>query len=265
MAHALRPVNLDFIDAAPVRFDFTAPVTAPRDEVFRRISGDPGLWSAWFPGLTEGGYDGDAPPGVGSRRWVAMGDTRYRETILAWDAPARWTYRLDESTDDTLSALVEDWRVEADGDRSIVHWTVTIDPRPDIADSFAQAEGTIGEVFHQAMTNLGNWLSMDGRQLGPIGTEVIYEDDRVRLWRLELAPGERSAVHRHELDNILIMISGDRIAAIPEPDTQGEYPGFVAADIFPFMVVPVKKGGVETAVNVGKEPYREVIVELKGT
>jgi len=115
------------------------------------------------------------------------------------------------------------------------------------------------------MANLGNWLTLNDRELGPVGTEVIYEDDRVRVWRLELAPGERSAVHRHDLDNILIQISGDRIAAIPEPDSQGEYRDFISADITPAMIVPVKKGGVETAFNLGKEPYLEVIVELKGT
>jgi hypothetical protein len=35
------------------------------------------------------------------------------------------------------------------------------------------------------------------------------------------------------------------------------------ADVIPGMVAHVPKGGIETAVNVGAEPYYEVIVELK--
>ncbi|HWS45295.1 MAG TPA: cupin, partial [Acidimicrobiia bacterium] len=57
------------------------------------------------------------------------------------------------------------------------------------------------------------------RVLGGIGTKVIFEDDRVRVWVLKLAPGERSAVHRHDLDHLLIQVRGDRIAVDPEPDT----------------------------------------------
>ena len=54
---------------------------------------------------------------------------------------------------------------------------------------------------------------MTERVLGPIGTEVVFENDRVRIWNLRLAPGERSAVHRHESDYVLVQISGGRIAS----------------------------------------------------
>jgi hypothetical protein len=35
------------------------------------------------------------------------------------------------------------------------------------------------------------------------------------------------------------------------------------ADVIPGMVTFVPKGGIETAINCGDEPYYEVIVELK--
>ena len=105
---------------------------------------------------------------------------------------------------------------------------------------------------------------MSERVLGDIGTEVVYEDDRVRVWQLRLAPGEKSPIHRHDHDHLLIQVAGDRIAAFPEPDTQGPYTQHIEADVIPGAVVAVTKGGIETAVNVGQEPYLEVIVELKG-
>ena len=101
------------------------------------------------------------------------------------------------------------------------------------------------------------------RELGGVGTRVVFENDRVRIWELRLEPGEDSAVHRHELDHVLVLVSGDRIAVEPEPDSQSPYREYLAADVVPGMVTFVPKGGVETAVNVGAQPYYEVIVELK--
>ena len=101
------------------------------------------------------------------------------------------------------------------------------------------------------------------RELGGVGTKVVFEDDRVRVWVLALAPGERSAIHRHDLDHLLIQVKGDRIAVEPEADTAGPYKERFEAPVVPGMVTHVPKGGIETAVNCGDEPYYEIIVELK--
>lgn len=103
----------------------------------------------------------------------------------------------------------------------------------------------------------------DGRVFGAIGTNVVYEDDAVRVWRLKLAPGEESPIHRHELDHLLIQVSGDRIAVVPEPDTEGPFREVLEADVVPGAVVHVPRGGVERARNVGSKQYLEMIVELK--
>ena len=101
------------------------------------------------------------------------------------------------------------------------------------------------------------------RELGDVGTKVVFEDERVRVWVLSLGPGERSAVHRHDVDHLLIQVKGDRIAVEPEPDTESPYRDYLAFDVIPGMVTFVPKGGIETAVNVGEAPYYEIIVELK--
>jgi quercetin dioxygenase-like cupin family protein len=101
------------------------------------------------------------------------------------------------------------------------------------------------------------------RRVGGVGTKVLFETDRVRVWELRLDPGEESDVHRHDFDHVLVQIAGDRVAVIPEPDTEGPYGDYLEADVVPGMVVQVRRGGVETARNVGTVPYHEVIVELK--
>src|SRR4029077_3565215 len=101
------------------------------------------------------------------------------------------------------------------------------------------------------------------RDLAPVGTKVVFENDEVRVWVLKLAPGERSAVHRHDLDHLLIQIRGDRIAVEPEPDAEGPHHDSREADGPPGVAVHVLGGGVDAAINVGREPYYEIIVELK--
>jgi quercetin dioxygenase-like cupin family protein len=101
------------------------------------------------------------------------------------------------------------------------------------------------------------------RELGEVGSKVVFENDRVRVWKLALEPGESSDPHRHDLDHLLIQVEGDRIAVDPEPDSQGPYREYFEGEVVPGFVVPVDRGGVETARNVGDRPYLEIIVELK--
>ncbi|HEY5012338.1 MAG TPA: cupin, partial [Acidimicrobiia bacterium] len=63
----------------------------------------------------------------------------------------------------------------------------------------------------------------EDRVLGDVGTRLVWENDRVRIWEMVLEPGERSAVHEHTLDYLLIPLAGDRIGVEVEPDTAGAY------------------------------------------
>jgi len=103
------------------------------------------------------------------------------------------------------------------------------------------------------------------RVLGDVATTLLFENDRVKVWELALEPGECSDVHEHLHDYVLIQLEGDRIAGIFEDDTHGEYPpGTVEGDVSYGNVFYTTKGGVETAKNTGRQPYREILVELKG-
>jgi predicted metal-dependent enzyme (double-stranded beta helix superfamily) len=104
---------------------------------------------------------------------------------------------------------------------------------------------------------------MSERVLGDVATRLLYENERVRIWEMDLAPGERSATHRHAVDYVLVQIEGDRIAAMPEPDTAGSFRDYVEADVAPGKVRFIARGGIETAINVGARRYREILIELK--
>ena len=66
-----------------------------------------------------GAYVTDPPHRVGSIREVHMSGTTFRETILAWDEPSRWAYRVDESSAPAGHALVEDWVLEDPAGKSV--------------------------------------------------------------------------------------------------------------------------------------------------
>jgi beta-alanine degradation protein BauB len=99
--------------------------------------------------------------------------------------------------------------------------------------------------------------------LGDIGTRLLFEDDRVRIWEMALEPGEETAPHRHDNDYYLLIYEGDRIAGVPHFDSTGPSAEYIDAEVQPGLVVPMKKGGTELARNIGTKPYKEFIVELK--
>jgi beta-alanine degradation protein BauB len=106
-------------------------------------------------------------------------------------------------------------------------------------------------------------MGESARALGNVATRVLFENDRVRIWEMDLEPGARTDVHRHDLDYVIVIIDGDRIAAEPEPDTAGAFHEPIEFDVKPGQTIYVNRGGVETAINVGQKRYREILIELK--
>ena len=104
---------------------------------------------------------------------------------------------------------------------------------------------------------------MPEREMGDVATRVLFENDRVRIWEMDLPAGEASPVHRHDLDYVLVQISGDRIAGVYEPDSAGPYTGVVEADVVAGQVIYIDRGGIEVAKNIGNERYHEILIELK--
>lgn len=156
--HRLAPVDLAFLATAPVRFTYTEPLPAPASTVFGAISADPSTWT-WFPGLSDARYDSPPPFGVGTLRSVVMDGVAYRETLLAWDEPHRWAYRVDESSDATFRALAEDWVMDDAAEGSTLTWTFAVDPQPELRAAIEGARELIGGVFTGAMRSLAGRLA----------------------------------------------------------------------------------------------------------
>jgi hypothetical protein len=99
--------------------------------------------------------------------------------------------------------------------------------------------------------------------IGDVANRVLFEDDKVRIWEMKLEPGEASDLHHHEHDYYLAIFSGDLVAGVPPKDNPMDM--FIGKVPPKGNTVGVPKGGTEWAVNVGKETYHELLIELKNT
>lgn len=95
---------------------------------------------------------------------------------------------------------------------------------------------------------------------GNVATSVLFENDRVKVWEMDLAPGEETDMHHHSMDYLLVILEGDRIAGIP-PEGSGKE--VIDGPIEPGKVFYVNRGGTEIARNTGQQRYREILIELK--
>jgi len=154
----LQPVELDFLDFAPLKWVVEARLNAPRTAVWNAFV-DPGTWRHWFPDVLEASYPGSTPPhGVGTRRFSHVGRQYYEETMLAWDEGTRWAYRIDRTTLPLSKAHVECTDFEDDGAGTLLRWTLAAKPRLMLRLSSPFMEAMLQRLLARAARNLDDVL-----------------------------------------------------------------------------------------------------------
>lgn len=152
----MRSVGTGFLEEAPYRFTSTEVIDRPAEEVFDAIASDPAGWGRWFPGFSTGGrYTTPAPHGVGSRRQVRMGGVAYEETVLVWERPHRWAFRVERAGAPVAYALAEEYRIVASGNRSALQWTFAMDPRPATRRVVPVLDPVLAVLLRRVASNLG--------------------------------------------------------------------------------------------------------------
>ena len=101
-------------------------------------------------------------------------------------------------------------------------------------------------------------MSSREREWGDIGNRFLFGNERVKVWSLDLAPGEASAWHSHDLDYVIVVLDSDGGVEVEEDGgallSRGLRPGDVA-----FRT----SGEAHRAVNKGRGRYRNILIELK--
>jgi mannose-6-phosphate isomerase-like protein (cupin superfamily) len=93
---------------------------------------------------------------------------------------------------------------------------------------------------------------------GDVANRFLFENERVRVWRMDLAPGEASDFHEHTLPYVLCILEGESIDADLEDGRTLHIPVEAGRVFF------VPPGSRETAVNRSPVRFREILIELKG-
>ncbi|MFI9820591.1 SRPBCC family protein [Streptomyces sp. NPDC052013] len=155
MAHRLRPVGLDFVAAAPVRLVFAREISAVPERVFPALANDVAGWPEWFAAVTSARATDD-----GAGREIRLrGGTRFRETILAAEAPEVYAYRVDVTNAPGARALVEEWRLAPAGAGTRVQWTFAADGTAPFRHALKLARPGLARAFRDAVTSLDRRLA----------------------------------------------------------------------------------------------------------
>ncbi|MEU2613594.1 cupin [Micromonospora sp. NPDC007271] len=93
--------------------------------------------------------------------------------------------------------------------------------------------------------------------LGPVGQEIVYENDKVRVWHIRLEPGERQPLHRHDHPDLVAAVQGTKNVVQTIDGTT------IDADEPTGGVVHHDPGAVHMLTNVGDTAYLARLVELK--
>jgi mannose-6-phosphate isomerase-like protein (cupin superfamily) len=95
-----------------------------------------------------------------------------------------------------------------------------------------------------------------------VGTHLMFENDRVRVWDLALAPQEWLESHIHRDDFLFIVVDGGHLRHASPDNPPDAHEVKYQTD----QVVFIEVGG-ETLhhrlTNIGDAPYRNFVIELK--
>jgi hypothetical protein len=95
-------------------------------------------------------------------------------------------------------------------------------------------------------------------ELGPVGQEVVFENDQVRIWEISLKPGEQQTWHHHLNPYVVVALEAadNRIDAL-----SGGEPRLVYEPVG--GIVYREPGEVHKLTNHGQTTYRSRLIELK--
>jgi len=101
---------------------------------------------------------------------------------------------------------------------------------------------------------------------GPVATHLRFENEQVRVWEMDLAPGQMCGLHRHTLDYVLYILEDGRIAVESPGMTSNRFPGksVYELEVAARTISYVPAGGAESARNISATGrFREALFEIR--
>jgi predicted metal-dependent enzyme (double-stranded beta helix superfamily) len=92
---------------------------------------------------------------------------------------------------------------------------------------------------------------------GPVGQEIMLDNDRVRVWHITLAPGETQPLHHHGLPYVVVAVNGASNVIHTAAGERLEVAEETCAVVFR------EPGQTHKLTNAGDTTYVGRIIELK--
>ena len=93
--------------------------------------------------------------------------------------------------------------------------------------------------------------------LGDIASQVLFENDKVKIWNLIVEPGESSDWHHHPRDYVTVVVEGAGLTVEFDDGTVEDSPSQVGT----WRMHGEHK--IHRVVNNTSQRYKNVLIELK--
>lgn len=146
-------VAMDFLDSAPIKISLTADLDITPAALFALFE-DSDSWE-WAT-IKSVVWETEKPYGLGTTRTVDIaGQGKVQEYFLLWEQDQRMSFRFEKGEMKLVSALVEDYQVEALADgRSRLTWNIAMQLRGFIRILTPLLAGVMKKQFAGMLDNL---------------------------------------------------------------------------------------------------------------
>lgn len=124
--HPCERVDSSYLATAPIRLSNSVDLEVTPEQLFEVLA-EAESWPQWATVITKVTWTSPEPHGVGTTRVVDMrGGIVGHEEFLAWEPGEHMAFRFNGSSTGSLSAFIEDYRIEPTQGGCQLTWTLGI-------------------------------------------------------------------------------------------------------------------------------------------
>jgi len=153
-----RPVDINFVNTAPVVIVNTVEINAPAESIFS-VFEDEHAWPQWFDDIKSVDWTTPKPYGIGTTRTVNLGALSVDEYFFLWEDNARFAFYFTQCSLPLFKALMEDYRLEEIGNnKTRFTYTVAYEPALPLAIAGPLGKLALKRNFKKAANGLVQFM-----------------------------------------------------------------------------------------------------------
>jgi hypothetical protein len=121
---------------------------------------------------------------------------------------------------------------------------------------------------------LAAYTGLGGDTMHDVGTNKIFENEKVIVWELFLEASEHYGRHTHELPYVIYVMQGSTLKAFDADGNEAASVVVKSGEVLPFRIEggdfvsgsgdeEIRVPATHSVQNVGEAPYKEILIEFK--